>query len=57
MVDELTVLSRHVSGEMKPILEKGLKTTQAHLEKSRQIWQQLSGEKAAFKTETEAQVE
>jgi predicted outer membrane protein len=51
MVDELTVLSRHVSAEFKPILEKGLQTAQSHLDNAKTVLKDINeDEGGAVKT-------
>lgn len=47
MVDELTVLSRHVSPEMKPVLDKGLKTAQKHLDEAKQLMKDVNDRQTA----------
>jgi predicted outer membrane protein len=43
MVDELTVLAKHVSADLKPVLETGLKTAQHHLEEAKRIAKEVKG--------------
>jgi predicted outer membrane protein len=47
MVDELTVLSRHVSSEFKPVLEKGLQTAQKHLDNAKQVMKDINDRQTA----------
>lgn len=54
MVDELTVLSRHVSSEFKPVLEKGLKTAQHHLDEAKNLIKEVSNSRSADTTTTKA---
>jgi predicted outer membrane protein len=42
MVDELTVLARHVSADFKPVLEKGLQTAQQHLKDAKQVMNDIN---------------
>lgn len=50
MIDELTVLSRHVSPEFKPILTKGLQTAQSHFDKAKQVMKDINdGQTASAK--------
>lgn len=37
LVDELTVLERHASPELQPILQKGRETAQAHLDRAKKL--------------------
>jgi predicted outer membrane protein len=43
MVDSLTVLSRHTTGELQQAINDGLETSQQHLEHAKQIAKQLEG--------------
>ncbi|MBI3864661.1 MAG: DUF4142 domain-containing protein [Planctomycetia bacterium] len=42
MVDELTVLERHVAADLKPVLNKGLKTAQKHLDDAKQVMKDIN---------------
>ncbi len=52
MVDELTVLARHVSPDFKPILEKGLKTAQHHLDDAKQVMKDINDNRTADSKDT-----
>jgi predicted outer membrane protein len=41
MADELSVFSRHATGDLQPILQEGLQTTKQHLETAKQIAERL----------------
>jgi predicted outer membrane protein len=47
LVDELTVLARHVSPEFKPVLQKGLQTAQRHLDSAKKIMKDVNETVAA----------
>lgn len=47
MVDELTVLSKHVAPEFKPVLEKGLQTAQRHLDNAKQVMKDINDPRTA----------
>jgi len=42
MIDSLTVLERHVSPELRPVLQKGLKVSQQHFEEAKKIMKNVT---------------
>jgi predicted outer membrane protein len=52
MVDELTVLARHVSPDFRPILEKGLQTAQHHLDDAKQVMKDINDSQTADARDT-----
>ena len=55
LVDELTVLIRHGSPELKPVLQQDLVQAQKHFDKAKQILMGLRGERAVSATSTETE--
>lgn len=47
MVDELTVMARHVSPDFKTVLEKGLHTAQQHLDNAKQVMKDINDTRSA----------
>jgi predicted outer membrane protein len=54
MVDELTVLERHVSPEFKSILENGREAAQRHLNKAKEIMKNLNDTRTADSSDSTA---
>jgi predicted outer membrane protein len=57
LVDELTVLAKHASPELRTVLQKELATAQKHFDNAKQIMNDLRGEKPVRATATETESE
>lgn len=50
MKAKLTVIERHVSGDLKQVVSEGLKTTEKHLQKAEEIMKQLNHDSSTAST-------